>query len=73
MQMENLGSEMKKISKRVVFTASFSKNDNHGDLLLTLLKTHYFMTYLLTCKASNKNCSRRHFNFLLLSLEENKF
>ena len=26
----------------------------------------------LTLKASNKNCSRRHFNFLLLSFEENK-
>ena len=27
---------------------------------------------LLTLKAPNKNCSRRHFNFLLLSFEENK-
>ena len=26
----------------------------------------------LTLKAPNKNCSRRHFNFLLLSFEENK-
>ena len=26
----------------------------------------------LTLKALNKNCSRRHFNFLLLSFEENK-
>ena len=26
----------------------------------------------LTLKAPNKNCSRRHFNFLLLSSEENK-
>ena len=26
----------------------------------------------LTLKAPNKNCSRRHFNFFLLSLEENK-
>ena len=26
----------------------------------------------LTCIAPNKNCSRRHFNFLLLSSEENK-
>ena len=26
----------------------------------------------LNLKAPNKNCSRRHFNFLLLSLEENK-
>ena len=26
----------------------------------------------LTLKASNKNCSRQHFNFSLLSLEENK-
>ena len=28
--------------------------------------------YSLTLKAPNKNCSRRHFNFLLLSFEENK-
>ena len=27
---------------------------------------------LLPLKALNKNCSRRHFNFLLLSFEENK-
>ena len=27
---------------------------------------------MLTLKAPNKNCSRRHFNFLLLSFEENK-
>ena len=26
----------------------------------------------LTLKAPNKKCSRRHFNFLLLSFEENK-
>ena len=26
----------------------------------------------LTLKAKNKNCSRRYFNFLLLSFEENK-
>ena len=26
----------------------------------------------LTLKAPNKNCSRPHFNFLLLSFEENK-
>ena len=27
---------------------------------------------ILTLKAPNKNCSRQHFNFLLLSFEENK-
>ena len=27
---------------------------------------------VLTLKGPNKNCSRRHFNFLLLSFEENK-
>ena len=26
----------------------------------------------LTLKAPNKNCSKRHLNFLLLSLDENK-
>ena len=29
-------------------------------------------TTLLTLKAPNKNCSRRHFNFLLLSFKKNK-
>ena len=28
--------------------------------------------FMLTLKALNKNCSRRHFNFLLFSFEENK-
>ena len=27
---------------------------------------------ILTLKVPNKNCSRRHLNFLLLSFEENK-
>ena len=32
-----------------------------------------FLGYLhITLKAPNKNCSRQHFNFLLLSFEENK-
>ena len=30
------------------------------------------LTGNLTLQAPNKNCSRWHFNFLLLSLEENK-
>ena len=30
------------------------------------------MVQVLTLKALNKNCSRRHFNFLLLPFEENK-
>ena len=29
-------------------------------------------SFTLTLKAPDKNCSRQHFNFLLLSLEENK-
>ena len=32
---------------------------------------HHRVNPLLTLKAPNKNCSRRHFNFLLLSFEEN--
>ena len=41
------------------------------------LKTACAYTYKVaqngvTFKAPNKNCSRRHFNFLLLSFEENK-
>ena len=31
-----------------------------------------FCMFHLTLKVPNKNCSRRHFNFLLLSFEENK-
>ena len=27
---------------------------------------------IFTLKVPNKNCSRRHYNFLILSLEENK-
>ena len=30
------------------------------------------LVWALTLKALNNNCSRRHFNFLLLSSEENK-
>ena len=33
---------------------------------------NYHQILILTLKAPNKNCSRRHFNFLLLSFEENK-
>ena len=32
----------------------------------------YHYTYVLPLKAPNKTCSRRHFNFLILSFEENK-
>ena len=32
----------------------------------------FFLAYLLTLKAQNKNCSRQHFNVLLLSFEQNK-
>ena len=35
-------------------------------------RTYQVIDVSLTLKAPNKNCSRRHFNFLLLSLEENK-
>ena len=33
---------------------------------------HVFFHYDLNLKAPNKNCSRRHFNFWLLSFQENK-
>ena len=36
-----------------------------------LVSVNQFM-YSLILKAPNKNCSREHFNFLLLSFEENK-
>ena len=34
--------------------------------------SRYIYIYQLTLKVPNKNCSRQHFNFLLLSFEENK-
>ena len=39
-------------------------------LLLVKISHHY--NIFLTLQASNKNCSRRHFNFLLLPFEGNK-
>ena len=33
---------------------------------------HSISVQILTLKAPNKNCSRQHFNLLLLSFEENK-
>ena len=36
--------------------------------ICSVLKIDFYLTF----KAPNKNCSRRHLNFLLLSLEENK-
>ena len=35
-------------------------------------KGYNIVLHYLTLKAPNKNCSSRHFNFLLLSFEENK-
>ena len=32
----------------------------------------FFLNFSLTLKAPNKHCSRQHFNFLLLYLEENE-
>ena len=56
------------------FWAIFTKGNNIGDLLCAFLGNETFrkLGLLLTLKALNKNCSRRHFNFLLLSFEENK-
>ena len=39
--------------------------------MVELLPLKAFL-FTLTLKAPNKNCSRQHFNFLLLSFEENK-
>ena len=38
-------------------------------VVLIIPQVHRF---ILTLKVPNKNCSRRHFIFLLLSFEENK-
>ena len=40
-------------------------------ILIATVTVVYFGKDYLTLKAPNKNCSRRHFNFLLLSFEEN--
>ena len=44
----------------------------HGSCL-HLMKWHSGnkLSHTLTLKASNKNCIRQHFNFLLLSFDEN--
>ena len=34
--------------------------------------TFDYVVQIITLKAPNKNCGIRHFNFLLLSFEENK-
>ena len=41
-------------------------------LISTTTDTNNDKDRYLTLKAPNKNCSRRHFNFLLLSFKENK-
>ena len=40
--------------------------------VFVLLATSRSKVFILTLKVPNKNYSRRHFNFLLLSFEENK-
>ena len=41
-------------------------------IMCTTTNSGFSRNLPLTLKAPNKNCSRRHFNFLLLSFEENK-
>ena len=43
-----------------------------GSALIERTCLHRSKFFPLTLKAPNKNCSRRHFNFLLLFFEENK-
>ena len=40
--------------------------------MTSIFRGHVNQLRHLTLKAPNKNCSRQHFNFLLLSFEENK-
>ena len=55
------------------FSAVLTKDINLCDLLFAFLNEKIFkLGFLLTLKAPNKICSRRHFNFLLLSFKENK-
>ena len=48
----------------LIFVASWLNLCNNSN------QTQFFIP--LSLKAPNKNCSRQHFNFLLLSFEENK-
>ena len=48
--------------------AANDKADAMGSSIVLTVHLHMW----LTLKALNKNCSRRHFNFLLLLFEENK-
>ena len=57
-----LQQEKKFILIRVYPLSSFKKEE----------ETHWKSCFPLTLIAQNKNCSRRHFIFLLLSFEENK-
>ena len=56
------------------FSPFFTKEDDFYDFLFASLADVVLHKWclLLTLKAPNKNCSRRHFIFLLFSLEENK-
>ena len=59
---KNLFQQEKKIILiRVYPLSTFKKKE----------KTHWKSCFPLTLIAQNKNCSRRHFDFLLLSFEEN--
>ena len=49
-----------------------AKTHPYYQVLMDCRDSDYAVSAVLTLKALNKNCSRRHFNFLLLSFEENK-
>ena len=49
-----------------------TKSTGHEFSHFTCLIGTWKIKVTLTLKAPNKNCSRRHFNFLLLSFKENK-
>ena len=60
-------SRMIRVDKLIV-------KERHDTKLHCLLTQRHSVTVLrvLTLKAPNKNCSRQHFNFSLLSFNENK-
>ena len=68
------------IKTEVLSQRAVNPKTTNQPILLPSSLTHSFCVVppeakqqqFLTLKVPNKNCSRRHFNFLLLSFEENK-
>ena len=71
LQRENFNPIALRKAKIVYYFGLSECNNRVNEFLLSPLKMKPFQKGILTLKAPNKNCSRRHFNFLPLSLEGN--